>query len=106
FRMAQDGAHIVIADINQEQGEKVAEELNKKFGFRRAMFVRTDVTDEAAVQEAFRQAVLAYGGVDILVNNAGIAGGAPIEETTLAMWQQNISILATGYFLVAREAYK
>ncbi len=106
FRMAQDGAHIVIADINQEQGEKVAEELNKKFGFRRAMFVRTDVTDESAVQEAFRQAVLAYGGVDILVNNAGIAGGAPIEETTLAMWQQNISILATGYFLVAREAYK
>jgi rhamnulose-1-phosphate aldolase/alcohol dehydrogenase len=106
FRFATDGAHIVIADINQEQGEKVAEELNKKFGFRRAMFVRTDVTDEAAVQDAFRQAVLAYGGIDILVNNAGIAGGAPIEETTLAMWQQNINILATGYFLVAREAYK
>jgi rhamnulose-1-phosphate aldolase/alcohol dehydrogenase len=106
FRFAADGAHVVIADINQEQGEKVAEELNKKFGFRRAMFVRTDVTDEAAVQESFRQAVLAYGGVDILVNNAGIAGGAPIEETTLAMWQQNINILATGYFLVAREAFK
>jgi rhamnulose-1-phosphate aldolase/alcohol dehydrogenase len=106
FRLAQDGAHIIIADINQVQGEKVAEELNRKFGFRRAMFVNTDVTDEAAVQEAFRQTVLAYGGVDILVNNAGIAGGAPIEETTLAMWQQNINILATGYFLVAREAFK
>jgi NAD(P)-dependent dehydrogenase (short-subunit alcohol dehydrogenase family) len=42
----------------------------------------------------------------VLVNNAGIAGGAPIEETTLELWQRNIDILATGYFLMAREAFK
>ena len=46
------------------------------------------------------------GPVDLLVNNAGIAGGANIEDTTLAMWQKNIDILATGYFLVARESFK
>ncbi len=106
FRLAQDGAHVVIADINQQGAEEASAELNKKFGFKRSVALRCDVTDEAAVQEALRQTVLAYGGLDVLVNNAGIAGGAPIEETTLEMWNKNISILATGYFLMAREAFK
>lgn len=106
YRLAQDGAHVVIADINQEQGEAAAAELNKKFGKGRAFFIHTNVTSEAAVQAAFRQTILTYGGVDLLVNNAGIAGGAPIDETTLEMWQRNIDILATGYFLMAREAFK
>lgn len=106
YRLAQDGAHVVIADINQAGGEETAEGLVKKFGKKRAVFVHTDVTDEAAVQEAFRQTVLTYGGLDVLVNNAGIAGGAPIEETTLEIWNRNMDILATGYFLMAREAVK
>ena len=41
-----------------------------------------------------------FGGVDILVSNAGISSSAPIEETPLAMWDRNMDILATGYFLV------
>jgi NAD(P)-dependent dehydrogenase (short-subunit alcohol dehydrogenase family) len=64
------------------------------------------VTSEAAVQAAYREAILAYGGVDVVVNNAGIAGGANIEDTTLEMWKRNLDILATGYFLVAREGFK
>ena len=70
------------------------------------MFTRMDVTSEEAVQNAFRQAVMQYGGVDVVVNNAGIAGGAPIEETSLRDWQRQVDILLTGYFLVAREAFK
>ncbi|MCU0513925.1 MAG: bifunctional rhamnulose-1-phosphate aldolase/short-chain dehydrogenase, partial [Anaerolineae bacterium] len=104
LRLAQDGAHVVIADINVAGGEAVVAEIEKKFGARRAIFVHTDVTSEAAVQHAFQQTILAYGGLDVLVNNAGIAGGAPIEETTLALWQKNMDILATGYFLMSREA--
>ncbi|HRL11189.1 MAG TPA: bifunctional aldolase/short-chain dehydrogenase [Aggregatilineales bacterium] len=106
YRMAKDGAHVVIADINAEQGEAVAADLCKKFGFKRSIFVHCDVTDEAAVQNAFQQAVLTYGGLDVLVNNAGIAGGAKIEDTTLEMWNRNMDILATGYFLMARESFK
>jgi len=106
FRLAQDGAHLVIADINGEGAQTTAAEINKKFGFRRAVATQTDVTSETAVQDAFKQAVLAYGGVDVLVNNAGIAGGANIEDTTLEMWNKNMNILATGYFLMAREAFK
>ncbi len=106
YRLAADGAHVVVSDINEAGGAETVAEINKKFGFKRAVFVKTDVTSEAAVIDSFQQAVLAYGGVDIIVNNAGIAGGANIEDTTLAMWQKNIDILATGYFLVARESFR
>ena len=106
YRLAQDGAHVVIADINAQGGEEVAAAIQKKHGENRALFVHTDVTSESAVINAVQQAVLAYGGLDILVNNAGIAGGAPIEDTTLEMFQRNVDILITGYFLMAREAFK
>ena len=102
-RLAAEGAHIVVADLNAEGGETVAKSLP---GFRRAMAVGMDVTDEHAVEQAFDRAILAYGGVDIAVNNAGIATSSPIEETTLAEWNKNHGILSTGYFLVAREAFR
>lgn len=105
-RLAAEGAHVVVADINDEGGQQVAAALVEKHGHRRGLFVHMDVTSEASVEQGFREAVLAYGGVDILVNNAGIAGGAPIIETALADWQRNQAILATGYFLVAREAFR
>ena len=106
YRLARDGAHVVIADVNAQAGQAVAADLAARYGEGRAIFAQVDVTDEEAVGEALRAAVLAYGGLDILVNNAGIASSAPIDETTLAMWQYNMDILATGYFLVAREAFK
>ena len=58
------------------------------------------------MRDAFRAAVDAFGGVDIVVSNAGIASSAPIEETTLAEWNRNQSILGTGYFLIARETFR
>ncbi len=105
-KLAQEGAHVVIADINVEAGQTAADDLQKRFGKGRAIFAHMDVTSEEAVAAAFRQAVLAYGGIDVVVNNAGIAGGALIEDTSLADWQRQIDILLTGYFLVAREAFK
>lgn len=105
-RLAADGAHIVIADLNAEGGGQVAGEITRERGYRRATNVGMNVTDEAQVQNAYTQAILNYGGVDIVVNNAGIASSAPIEETSLEMWNKNQSILSTGYFLVAREAFK
>ncbi|MEO8611804.1 MAG: bifunctional aldolase/short-chain dehydrogenase [Chloroflexota bacterium] len=106
YRLADEGAHIVVADINAEGGKETTDAINKKYGAKRATFVNMNVTKEQVVMDAFQEAILAYGGVDIIVNNAGIAGGAPITETTLADWQKNIDILATGYFLVAREGFK
>ncbi|PNY79815.1 bifunctional aldolase/short-chain dehydrogenase [Deinococcus koreensis] len=105
-RLAQDGAHIVIADLNADGGQTVADDLRRARGFRRATGVPMNVTEEAQVQGAYAHAVLCYGGVDIAVNNAGIASSAPIEDTSLEMWNRNQSILSTGYFLVAREAFR
>jgi rhamnulose-1-phosphate aldolase/alcohol dehydrogenase len=72
----------------------------------RGVSVTGDVTSETAVAGAFAAAVDAYGGIDIVVSNAGVASSAPIEETTLAEWERNHAILGTGYFLVAREAFR
>ncbi|GHF37368.1 rhamnulose-1-phosphate aldolase/alcohol dehydrogenase [Deinococcus metalli] len=105
-RLAAEGAHIVIADLNADGGQTVADDLVKARGYRRATSTGMNVTEEEQVQAAYRHAVLTYGGVDIAVNNAGIASSAPIEDTTLEMWNRNQSILSTGYFLVAREAFR
>jgi rhamnulose-1-phosphate aldolase/alcohol dehydrogenase len=105
-RLAQEGAHVVIADLNLAGAQEVANEIIKTRGFRRAIALSMNVTSEDEVQAAFSQSILEYGGIDIVVNNAGIASSAPIEETSLEMWNKNQSILSTGYFLVSREAFK
>jgi NAD(P)-dependent dehydrogenase (short-subunit alcohol dehydrogenase family) len=65
-----------------------------------------DVTDEAAIQRGYEETVLTFGGLDIVVSNAGISTSHPVEDTTLDEWNLNMSILGTGYFLVAREAFR
>ncbi len=105
-RLVAEGAHVVLADLNLEGAQKVADEINAKFGDCRAFAVKMDVTNEEAVQAAYAETALAYGGVDIIVNNAGLATSSPFDETSLKEWNLNINVLGTGYFLVAREAFK
>lgn len=105
-RLAEDGAHVAIFDINLEGAKTVAEELTKKHGHGRSIALHCDVTDEAAVAAAFQAVVMTYGGVDVVVSNAGIAISAPIERTTVADWNKNMDILGKGYFLVSREAFR
>lgn len=100
------GMHVVIADINLEAAQHVADDVNREFGEGRAVALHMDVTSEQAVQHCFRDAILTYGGIDVLVNNAGLATSSTFEETTLQEWNLNMNVLATGYFLVAREAFK
>lgn len=105
-RLVSEGAHVVLADLNLEGAEKVVGEINEKYGENRAISVKMDVTDEDAVQTAFQATSIFYGGVDIIVNNAGLATSSPFEETSLKEWNLNMDVLGTGYFLVAREAFK
>jgi rhamnulose-1-phosphate aldolase/alcohol dehydrogenase len=105
-QLLKDGAHVVIADLNIEGAVKLADELNQQFGESRVTAVKIDVTKEEEVAEAYRQTVLAYGGVDIVVNNAGLATSSPFDQTSLKEWNLNMNVLATGYFLIAREAFK
>ncbi|MFT9819974.1 bifunctional aldolase/short-chain dehydrogenase [Lysinibacillus sp. NPDC056185] len=105
-KFVAEGAHIVLADINLEGAQKVADALNKEYKAPVALAVKMDVTKEEQVIEAIQQTILSYGGLDIIVNNAGLATSAPFSETTLQEWNLNMDVLGTGYFLVAREAFK
>lgn len=105
-QFVEEGAHVVIADINAEGALQTAEELNSKYNAPIATAIKMDVTIESEVKEAIAHTIKAFGGVDIIVNNAGLATSSPFEETTLQEWELNINVLGTGYFLVAREAFK
>jgi rhamnulose-1-phosphate aldolase/alcohol dehydrogenase len=105
-RMLRDGACVMLADIDADALARTAENLTARHGRDVVRTVQMNVTDENQVICAFAETVLAFGGVDILVSNAGIASSAPIEQTTLALWNKNMDILSTGYFLVSREAFK
>ncbi|MEC1652143.1 bifunctional aldolase/short-chain dehydrogenase [Bacillus vallismortis] len=105
-RFAAEGGHVIAADLNIEGAKKIAGEINEAYGEGRAMAVKMDVTKEEEVKSAFEQAALAYGGIDIVVNNAGLATSSPFDETSLKEWNLNMNVLGTGYFLVAREAFK
>lgn len=105
-RILADGGCVVLADIDEEALQTVGAELAKAHGKDHVRGVRCDVTDEASVIASFGRAAIEFGGVDILVSNAGIASAAPLEDTTLALWNRNQGILATGYFLVGREAFR
>jgi rhamnulose-1-phosphate aldolase/alcohol dehydrogenase len=104
--LAHLGAHVVVADVNRDGAEAVAEEIVGACGLRRAVAAHVDVTDENAVAEMMERTVLEYGGLDILVASAGLATSAPVTETTLEEWELNYAVLARGYFLCAREAFR
>ncbi|GGR18828.1 bifunctional aldolase/short-chain dehydrogenase [Streptomyces roseolus] len=100
-RLAAEGACVVVADVNAGSAAEVAAELG---GPDRAVAVTVDVTDEAAIEAAFREALLAFGGIDLVVNNAGISISKPLLETTAEDWDLQHAIMARGSFLVSREA--
>ncbi|SEF87717.1 bifunctional aldolase/short-chain dehydrogenase [Paenibacillus sp. UNC499MF] len=104
--LLKGGAHVVLADLNLEGAQTLAAELNGQYGPGRVVAAAMDVTREEQVAEAYKETILAFGGVDIIVNNAGLATSSPFEDTTLKEWNLNMSVLGTGYFLVAREAFK
>ncbi|CAH1688134.1 Predicted rhamnulose-1-phosphate aldolase [Hyphomicrobiales bacterium] len=105
-RLLAEGACVVLADIDAAALESAESDFARRFGADQVRSQVIDVTDEQAVLRGFHDICSAYGGLDILVSNAGIASSAPIEDTELSMWNRNIDILATGYFLVSREAFR
>ena len=105
-RMIDDGACVVIADIDREALDEAHTVIERRYGADAVRAVWLDVADEDTVSAAFNDMAWQFGGMDICVSNAGIASAAPIDETSLALWQRNMDVLSTGYFLVSREAVK
>lgn len=105
-RLLSEGACVVLADIDESLLSETSRQLQNAFGKDVVSSVLMDVTDENQVESTFRFTAREFGGVDILVSNAGIASSAPVEDTTLELWNKNMDILSTGYFLVSREAFR
>ncbi len=105
-RLLREGACVVLADIDAGALDTAKTELSKAFGADQVADVVVNVTDEDAVAKGFADTIAGFGGLDILVSNAGIASASAVEDTTLEVWNRNIDILATGYFLVSREAFR
>lgn len=105
-RFLQEGACVVLADIDAEALEETRTGLAAKYSGDTVRSVVMDVTEEDAVDRAYLDLAVEYGGIDILVSNAGIASSAPVEETSLELWNRNMAILSTGYFLVSRAAFR
>ncbi|EIF15118.1 MULTISPECIES: dihydroanticapsin 7-dehydrogenase [Bacillus] len=95
-------ANVVVADIDEAQGEAMIRKENND----RLHFVRTDITDEPACQNAIRSAADKFGGLDVLINNAGIEIVAPIHEMELSDWDKVLNVNLTGMFLMSKHALK
>lgn len=103
--LAEEGAAVVVADIDEKTGSSVAEQIGSHGG--RARFVPLDVTNEAAWDEAIAATLDAFAHLDVVVNNAGVAPNhAPISELTLDEWRRVNSVNLDGVFLGTRAAIR
>ncbi|WP_328989434.1 bifunctional aldolase/short-chain dehydrogenase [Kribbella sp. NBC_01245] len=101
LRLAAEGACVVVADLDSAAAESVAKEIGPT-----AVAVTADVSNADAVQQAFDEGVLAFGGIDLVVNNAGLSISKPLLETTEKDWDLQHDVMAKGSFLVSRTAAK
>ncbi len=105
-KFAEEGACVVINDINEERLRAATEEFQTLFGKDNAASVTLDVTAKQTIEDAMQNAALQFGGVDIIVNNAGISTSKPIADHTLEDWDKLYDILVKGQFLVSQAGVK
>jgi NAD(P)-dependent dehydrogenase (short-subunit alcohol dehydrogenase family) len=101
-RFAQEGARVVIADINEAGGQSCVVEIQQGGG--EAMFVKTDVGREEDLRRMVESTVAAYGGLDILHNNAYWTEAKSALETTVDNWQRTLDVTLRAAFLGAKYA--
>lgn len=102
--MVKEGAHVLIADLNTDLGERLAKELNSKS--TKVVFQRVDVTREEDIIKMVAKAVELFGKLDIMFSNAGIGNLAPSTELSFEEWRKVISINLDGVFLCGKHAIK
>ncbi|MCU7548343.1 bifunctional aldolase/short-chain dehydrogenase [Chitinophagaceae bacterium LB-8] len=103
-KFAEEGACVIINDINLERVQATTEEFKKQFGKDAVAATSLNVTDAQSIEKAMVDAVLAFGGVDLIVNNAGISISKSITDHTEEEWDRLYDILVKGQFLVSKAA--
>lgn len=102
--LLENGAKVVIADLNKELADQVSADFNDRFGADSTISVKVDVGDEESVKNLFEETSLTYGGLDIFVNNAGIAKAGSLEEMTQRTFELVTKVNYTAYYLGAKYA--
>lgn len=103
IRLAEEGAHVAVADVDESAGAAVVDEILDEGG--EAAFWKLDVADATNVDRVFREIGERWGKIDVLVNNAGIAGAnKPTDELTEAEWDQVMDVNVKGVFLCTKYA--
>jgi len=97
--LAEEGAKVVLADLNEVDGEAAAQEIGEN-----AVFMHLDVTDEANWQRVIAATLEAFGRLDILVNNAGMISLGTVVDTDLASWRKINAVNSDGVFLGCKHA--
>lgn len=102
MRFAQEGAVVVIWDMNEEKGKQTVAEINAAGG--KASFLKVNTSNFAEVEAASKKVVEQYGKYEILINNAGITRDSTLKKMTPELWQQVIDVNLTGVFYCAKCA--
>jgi sorbitol-6-phosphate 2-dehydrogenase len=102
-RLAEEGCHVVVADLNEEKAIQTAESISALTD-RRVIAVKVDVSDEAQVAAMVSRCVQEFGRLDILVANAGILIAEEITEFSAEKWRAVMNVNLFGYFLCAKHA--
>ena len=103
-KFAEEGACVILNDINEERLAGAKEEFIKQFGKDSVSTTLLNVTDAKSISSAMDASALAFGGVDIVVNNAGISISKTIENHSLEDWDKLYDILVKGQFFVTQAA--
>ena len=103
-KFAQEGACVILNDINQERLDGAIAEFKKLFGNDVVASTLLNVTDSVSISQAFKETALAFGGVDLIVNNAGISISKAIADHTEEEWDRLYDILVKGQFVVSKKA--
>lgn len=101
-RFAKEGAKVVIADMLEEEGLRVASDITRANGT--AEFMRLDVTSESDWKSVVDATVQKYGKLDVLVNNAGISGSAVTDMLDTDAWDKLMAVNSRGVFLGTKYA--
>jgi len=103
-KFAEEGACVIINDMNPERLEEAKQEFQKSFGKDVFTADVLDVTKEDTIQQTLDTCVLAFGGVDIVVNNAGLSISKAIEDHTSDDWDLLYDVLVKGQFCVTKKS--
>ncbi len=107
LRLSNEGAHVIIADLNVEAAEETSAQINSKFGNEVCIAVHINIVDRQSVVSAYNKAVLEFGGLDILINTAAVFipadkdGKSYYDET----WNKIFNINITGNYIIVEEFF-